>query len=115
MGKILFITGMVIALALIAGAVFFGLTPMGRNIWNQHFNKVTDEITEAQIKSVEVEARALIAKWEEYEKAYDSGDAEAKASMNKAAEEYNQYMSKWGFVFGETLPEGIYAAIEPVE
>ena len=92
------------------------MTQTGRNIWNQHFGKVTDEITEAQIKSVEVEARAMIAAWEADMQTYkETGSEEAKASANKTAEEYNEYIAKWGFVFGETLPEGIYAAIEMIE
>ena len=115
MGKILFILGMVIALALIVGAVFFGLTPMGRNVWNQHFNKVDDRISEAQIKTVENEARALIDSWQFAVNDYWEGDESAKEKANKLAEEYNAYIYANGYVFGETLPEGIYASIDKIE
>lgn len=114
MQKFLFILGIVVIAVLIAAVVYFGLTPMGREKWNSLTQK-PDVITEAQRKSVENEARAMIASWEADAEAYKNGNEESKASANKLAEEYNEYMAKWGYVFGETLPEGIYAAIEPIE
>ena len=114
MQKFLFILGIVVIAVLIAAVVYFGLTPMGREKWNSLTQK-QDVITEAQRKAVENEARALIAAWEADAEAYKNGNEDSKASANKVAEEYNNYMQTYTYVFGETLPEGIYAAIEPIE
>ena len=77
--------------------------------------KPKDRITDEQRKAVEEECRSLITSWETYAQAYREGDTEAKESANKTAAAYNEFLQKNSYVFGETLPEGIYAAIEPIE
>ena len=57
----------------------------------------------------------MIAAWEVDVQSYKDGNEEAKASANATAKLYNEYMQKNAYLFGETLPEGIYAAIEPIE
>lgn len=114
MQKFLFILGIMVVTALFVCLVFFGLTPQGKAIWRSVTHK-TDEISEAQRKEVETEARALIDAWQFASADYLEGDETAKERANKAAEEYNQYMAKWGYIFGETLPDGIYASIDIIE
>ncbi len=114
MQKFLFILGIVVIAVLIAAVVYFGLTPMGREKWNGLTHK-TDTITEEQRQNVETMLRDVISHWETEIQAYRDGDESAKERANKIAETYNGLMQTNGYVFGETLPEGIYAAIEPIE
>ena len=116
MEKFWFILGLMLVIILIFGAVFFGLTPTGREIWTQFTNKDKgDIITDEQRKNVETMARDLIADWAKEAEAYKDGDTEAKERANQAADAYNKFITTNGYVFGETLPEGIYAAIEAIE
>ena len=75
----------------------------------------TDTITREQIEAAEATCRMMIAAWETDVQSYKDGDIDAKASANKTAQDYNEYMQINGYLFGETLPEGLYAAIEPIE
>lgn len=115
MEKFLFIIGVMLITALIAGAVFFGLTPTGRSIWNQYHTKHIDAVTAEQIKEVEDNCRAMIADWEADAEAYrQNGDNEAKEKANKTAEAYNEYIAKFSYVWDGNMPKDIYAAIEPI-
>ena len=88
--------------------------------------EVGDYITSEQRQKVEAMLRKWIDDWEEdldiYMKYKDSEDPreqklanKAKEQMNEIAEHYNKLILKYGYLFGETLPEGIYAAIEKAE
>ena len=74
---------------------------------------------------VEADLREYIRLWEQdldlYNITKDSGDPKieeihlrTKARMNDLAESYNTYLQRYSYLFGGTLPEGIYAAIEPI-
>ena len=84
--------------------------------------KTDDRITEADRKEVEETCRKMIAAWEEDAASYkenidiDAGKAEEfRMSANATAADYNKYMQTHAVVFNGTLPEDIYAAIEPIE
>jgi hypothetical protein len=121
MEKFLFVLGVMLITALIAGIVFFGLTPQGRIIWHQ-YRFSGDRITPEQVKEVEDTCRAMIASWEADLQTYmdlkdtDKDGAEvARLSANRTADMYNEYLLMNTYVFGETLPDGIYAVIESIE
>lgn len=116
MQKVLFTLTIMLVTALIVLVIFFGLTPTGRSIWNQYKNRdsVKDEVTDEQRAEIEHFCRDMIAAWAAEAKAYKEGDTEAKGRANQTATAYNEYMAKNAYVFGETLPEGIYAVIEMI-
>ena len=93
-----------------------------------YYNSVDigDFITSEQLQKTEFMLRKWIKDWEEcvdiYLKNKDSNNPEelqlaniAKEQANKIADDYNKYLLKYGNMFGETLPEGIYAVIERIE
>ena len=121
MEKFLFVVGVMLITALIVSIVFFGLTPMGRTIWHQ-YRFGGDSITPEQRQEVEDTCRAMIASWEADLQTYkdlkdtDKDGAEvARLSANKTADMYNEYLLMNSYVFGETLPDGIYAVIANIE
>ena len=88
--------------------------------------KIGDYVTSEQLQQTEDLLRKWIDDWEEvidiYLKYKDSEDPEeqkladqAKEQANKIADDYNKLLQKFGNMFGETLPDGIYAAIERIE
>lgn len=88
--------------------------------------EVGDFITSEKLKETEIILRKWIKDWEEvvdiYLKNKDSENPEeqqlaeiAKKEANTIADDYNKLLLKYGNMFGETLPEGIYAAIERIE
>ena len=113
MQKVLFSLVVMFVTALIVLVIIFGLTPTGREIWKEYKNR--DSITAEQRKITEAVARDLIAEWAKEAEAYKNGDESAKERANDAADTYNRYMMTNSYVFGETLPEGIYAVIEKIE
>ena len=85
--------------------------------------KLKDGITDEQVQTAEAELRHWISDWEMtldiYEAYKDSDNPDeqkmadnAKDMCNEIANYYNQLILKNGYLFGETLPEGVYAAIE---
>lgn len=93
-----------------------------------YYNSVDigDFITSEQLQKTEFMLRKWIKDWEEcvdiYLKNKDSNNPEelqlaniAKEQANKIADDYNRLILKYGNMFGETLPEGIYAVIERIE
>ena len=116
MEKFLFVLGIMLITALIVGAVFFGLTPMGRSIWNQYWMQIHgDSPTVEQIKEVEDTCRKMIESWEADAEIFRlNGDVEAKMRANQTAEAYNEYIAKNSYVWNGNMPKDIYAAIEPI-
>ena len=87
---------------------------------------IFDGITEEQIIRVEETCRRYIALWEAdlelYNETKDSDNPDiqriherVKTRMNEIADAYNNYLMTNGYVFAETLPEGIYAYIGRTE
>ena len=87
---------------------------------------IFDGITEEQTIRVEETCRRYIALWEAdlelYNETKDSDNPEVqrihervKTRMNEIADSYNKYLMTNGYVFVETLPEGIYAYIGKTE
>ena len=87
---------------------------------------ITDEITDEQRKEVEDTCRAMISSWEtdaeQYRRYKNSDTAEYKElaeqsriNANITATSYNDYILLNGYVFGDTLPDGVYAVIEIIE
>lgn len=129
MQKFLFVLSVVLITALILAVIFFGLTPMGRTIWNTYrleMHKIDDRTTYEQKKTVEDTCRSMIASWNAdvltYKQYKDSDSKEqqgwaeqAKMRANKTAATYNEYMLKNGFVFNGNIPSDIYAVIGYIE
>ena len=102
-----------------------------RDSWTvseEYYNSVEvgDYVTSEQLQKTEDTLRKWIKDWEEivdiYIKYKDSDNPEeqqladtAKEQANKIADSYNKLLLKYGNMFGETLPEGIYAVIERIE
>lgn len=120
--------GIILAVILIIGVIFFGLTPTGRSIWNQYRFTMhkTDEITYEQRKEVEDTCRAMISSWNfdvlTYKQYKDADTAEkqgwaeqAKMRANKTAASYNEYVLKNSFVWAGNVPADIYAVIDYIE
>lgn len=120
--------GIILAVILIIGVIFFKLTPTGRSIWNQYRFTMhkTDEITYEQRKNVEDTCRAMISSWNfdvlTYKQYKDADTAEkqgwaeqAKMRANKTAASYNEYVLKNSFVWAGNVPTDIYAAIDYIE
>ena len=87
---------------------------------------IFDSVTEEQIIRVEETCRRYIALWEAdlelYNETKDSDNPDiqriherVKTRMNEVADSYNKYLMTNGYVFAETLPEGIYAYIGRTE
>lgn len=112
----------VICTLAIAAAVFFGVTPTGRGVWNSWFHEVQtvdDRTNYETIKKVEDTCRAMIATYEAdrlmYEQYKDSDDEEeqdwaAQAMMraNRTASTYNNYILENEYVWKDNVPNDIY-------
>lgn len=106
----------------IAAAVFFGVTPAGRAVWNSWFHavqEVDDRTNYDTIKKVEDTCRAMIATYEAdrlmYEQYKDSDDeeeqdwaAQAKMRANRTASTYNNYILENEYVWQDNVPNDIY-------
>jgi hypothetical protein len=111
---------------LVFSVLYFGLTPAGRQEWNEHFYKVqkVDDTTSYQTKKrVEDSCRAMIASYESdkltYEQYKDSESTEkrtwaeqAKMRANKTVSSYNNYVLKNSFVWDENIPDDIQSKLE---
>ena len=112
----------VICTLAIAAAVFFGVTPSGRAVWNNWFHtvqEVDDRTNYDTIKKVEDTCRAMIATYEAdrlmYEQYKDSDDeeeqdwaAQAKMRANRTASTYNNYILENEYVWADNVPNDIY-------
>ena len=112
----------VICTLAIAAAVFFGVTPAGRGVWNSWFHavqEVDDRTNYDTIKKVEDTCRAMIATYEAdrlmYEQYKDSDDeeeqdwaAQAKMRANRTASTYNNYILENEYVWQDNVPNDIY-------
>lgn len=112
----------VICTLAIAAAVFFGVIPAGRSVWNSWFHEVQevdDRTNYDTIKKVEDTCRAMIATYEAdrlmYEQYKDSDDeeeqdwaAQAKMRANRTASTYNNYILENEYVWRDNVPNDIY-------
>lgn len=122
MSKVGTIVIAVICTLAIAVAVFFGVTPAGRGVWNSWFHEVQevdDRTNYDTIKKVEDTCRAMIATYEAdrlmYEQYKDSDDeeeqdwaAQAKMRANRTASTYNNYILENNYVWADNVPSDIY-------
>lgn len=87
---------------------------------------IFDGVTADQIARVEEMCRRYIELWESDLELYNETansdrpkiqeiHERVKTRMNEIADAYNKYLLTNGYVFNETLPEGIYAYIEQTE
>lgn len=112
----------VICTLAIVAAVFFGVTPVGRGVWNSWFHEVQevdDRTNYDTIRKVEDTCRAMIATYEAdrlmYEQYKDSDDeeeqdwaAQAKMRANRTASTYNNYILENEYVWKDNVPNDIY-------
>ena len=115
--------GFIIAICIlfVFALIFFGLTPMGRAVWNTWFTQVqkADDSTRYEtMKKVEDTCRSMIASYESdkltYEQYKDSDNEEkqswaeqAKMRANKTASSYNNYVLENSFVWEDNIPNDI--------
>ena len=113
------------AIIIIAIALFLGCTEKGRDIWRRYhctMDNNCDNITNKERVEAEEACRAMIAAWETdaltYKQNKDTNPAEAEQARERAnitAASYNDFMMVNGYLWDETLPDGIYGMIEPIE
>jgi len=113
--------GIIVSTLLVAIILFFGVTPMGKGVWNNWFYNVqkVDDVTNYEtIKKVEDTARGMIAsykadalKYEQYSGSSDPKQKEwgeqAKMRANTTATTYNEYILKNSFVWQKNIPGDI--------
>lgn len=118
-----------LAIVLLAGGLFFGATPSGREIWNNWFYKVQkadDETRYTTRKQVEDSCRAMMASYKADKLTYDQykGSAseekkgwaeQAKMRANKTAASYNEYVLKNSFVWAGNVPTDIQSNLPYIE
>ena len=100
----------VICTLAIAAAVFFGVTPAGRGVWNSWFHEVQevdDRTNYDTIKKVEDTCRAMIATYEADRLMYEQA-AQAKMRANRTASTYNNYILENNYVWADNVPSDIY-------
>ena len=117
-----FKTVIIALIVLIVGlALYFGLTPFGRAIWNNWFHKVQevdDNTNYETLKKVEDTCRSMIASYNSdkltYEQYKDSDNEEkqewaeqAKMRANKTASTYNNYILKNSYIWKGDVPADI--------
>lgn len=122
--------GIIILIIIFVGLpIFFGVTPVGKAMWNNWFftvQKVDDVTNYNTIKEVEDTCRAMISSYESdkltYEQYKDSDNEEkqswaeqAKMRANKTAATYNNYILKNSFVWKDNVPNDIYMKLEIIE
>ncbi len=116
-------------LAVIAGALFFSVTPSGRETWNTWFHavqKADDRTSYETRKSVEDSCRAMIASYQSDNLTYEqySNDAsetkqewaaQAKMRANRTALTYNEYILKNSYVWADNIPDDIKTELAIIE
>ena len=116
-------------IAIIGLPLFFGVTPMGKMMWNNWFHavQVVDDNTNYEtLKKVEDTCRAMISSYNAdkmtYEQYKDSENEEkqawaeqAKMRANKTASTYNNYILENTYVWEHNVPTDIFYNLEYLE
>ena len=112
---------LIVIAVLVLAALFFAVTPTGRETWNNWFfdvQKVDDRTNYATMKSVEDKCRAMMANYTKDKLTYEqyanaeskeqrSWSDQAKMSANATAATYNEYVKKNRFVWQDNIPPDI--------
>lgn len=123
------VLGIVLAVLLVLGLLFFGATPVGRAAWNNWFHdvqKADDATNYDTLKKVEDTCRAMVSSYEAdkltYEQYKDSENEneqewaqQAKMRANKTAVEYNNYILKNDYVWKGNVPADIRMRLAIIE
>lgn len=123
------VLGIVLAVLLVLGLLFFGATPVGRAAWNSWFHdvqKADDATNYDTLKKVEDTCRAMVSSYEAdkltYEQYKDSENEneqewaqQAKMRANKTAVEYNNYILKNDYVWKGNVPADIRMRLAIIE
>ena len=117
---IISISIILIVIVVAFAGIFFGCTPMGREVWNtyQHsLHKADDNTLYATRKKVEDTCRSMMASykadaltWKQYKDAdgEQRGWADqAKMRANKTAASYNEFILKNSYVWEGNVPADI--------
>lgn len=128
MNKTAIIVITVLCVLLVGSLVFFGVTPVGRSIWNEykHSLEKADENQYETRKQVEDTARSMIASYESdiviYETYKDSDNEEkqgwaeqAKIRANSTAASYNEYILTNSYVWKDNIPEDIKTRLDIIK
>ena len=121
--------GIMLAVLLVVGLIYFTLTPSGVatvNTWMHGIQKADDATNYDTLKKVEDTCRAMISSYESdkltYEQYKDSDNEEkqswaeqAKMRANKTAVEYNNYILKNSYVWKNNVPSDIYMNLAVIE
>lgn len=109
--------------------IFFGLTPTGREVWNNWFHKVQvadDNTNYDTLKEVEDTCRAMMSSyksdkltWEQYANSENTEEVswanQAKMRANKTASTYNNYILKNKYVWRNNVPADIFMELEYID
>ena len=119
----------VIFCIIVLGVVIFGMTPDGREIWNNWFHavqKADDATNYATKKHVEDSCRAMISSYTSdcltYQQYNGSESSEkqswadqARMRVNKTAATYNEYVLKNSYVWEGNVPIDIKSELPYIE
>lgn len=119
----------VVVIILVVLGIYWGATPEGKGKWNNWFHdveKVDDATNYETRKQVEDSCRAMVASYEAdkltYEQYKDSESKEeqswasqAKMRANRTAANYNNYVLKNSYVWGDNIPADIATELSVVE
>lgn len=122
---VLITIGVLICIAAITIGIFFGATPVGKQIivdWQNSLKKVDEGVYETR-REVEDACRAMIASFNSdkliYEQYKDSDVEEerswannAKIRANQTASTYNNYVLKNSYVWSGNIPSDIKLQLE---
>lgn len=129
MKNVLITVGAIVLVFVIGLSVFFGLTPSGKEVWNNWFydvQKADDETNYETIKKVEDTCRAMIASYEADKLTYEqyknsekedeqSWASQAKMRANQTASNYNNYILRNTHVWKENIPSDIKMELPIIE
>lgn len=120
--------GIILAVLLVVGLIYFAATPSGTAAWNTWWHgvqKADDATNYETLKKVEDTCRSMIASYESdkltYEQYKNSDNEEkqswaeqAKMRANKTAASYNNYILKNSYVWKNNVPADIYMKLETI-
>lgn len=118
-----------VSAVVICFGLFFGATPVGREVWNNWFHgvqKADDRTNYETRKTVEDSCRSMMASYTSdkltYEQYKDSDKDEnqswaeqAKMRANKTAASYNEYVLKNSYVWEDNIPDDIETQLPYIE
>lgn len=113
-------------IAVVGLPMFFGVTPIGKAMWNNWFHavqKADDATNYKTLKKVEDTCRSMISSYNAdkltYEQYKDSDNEEkqswaeqAKMRANKTASTYNNYILENEYIWKGNVPSDIYYRLE---